>query len=1153
MSAATGQDNDCNGITDDPYLGDLGQPCTAGLGVCETPGHRVCAADGVGTVCDATPPSPTDSEYCNGLDDDCNGQTDEDFPALGQPCTAGLGVCERWGTTVCSGDGYGTECDAVKGTGGQEVCDGLDNDCDGATDNLLGPLCPLQAGVCAGARETCLGAQGWSGCDEALYKAWSQDAYEPREAQCDSKDNDCNGLVDDVDLDGDGHFALACKPTIAWSLQPMADDCDDTPGAGATRHPGAPEACNGVDDDCDGITDEVDGDHDGYVDAGCLTYTGDQALAGDCDDHDSARHPGQLEVCGDVVDNNCSGYADDKDADGDGHVDAACPANQNPAYPADDCRDDLPDAHPGVGEICNSVDDDCDGVVDDVDRDGDGFADGSCGSYAGDPAFGGDCNDDPTAGGNGVHPGAPEVCNGVDDDCDGWMDNKDDDKDGHVDSACLASAIPWPTDDCDDGNPNRHPGLKELCGDGVDNDCSGYVDDKDDDGDGHGDVACVGNTDPSLVLDDCDDGNPMAYSGHMEICGDGVDNDCSGYVDDKDDDGDGHYDGACFWSLDVLLNPEHADDCDDNPTTGDLAHPGLVEVCGDGVDNDCDGAPDNLDEDGDGFVAQACGGQDCDDDPMYGAASNPTATEICDGLDNDCDGNYDDVDLDGDGHIDAPCTGYPGPEPVDDCADLDPTVFPGALEQCGDGIDQDCSGYSDDKDNDLDGHIDASSLCSGYTGGLPQDDCNDEAMESHPGATEGTQPDLLDNDCNGLVDDTTVFAGDVVITELMIDPAAVPDAQGEWIEVYNNTSNTLNLATWTLTDDAGESFDIQAKGGVLVPAGGYAVLCSLAEWDYNGGVLCDVEYAGFSLSNIADTVTLKLGSTVIDTVSYDTGNGWTVPNGASLQLDIAQRDAAANNNPGAWCTSDGSMVLFGGDWATPMTDNVACGGAQPGYLSSVYPNNGVLPGGEPITISGMGLTGATGATIGGQACSSFAVQDDSEITCTTPAGTMAGPVDVVVTHPNGDMSLPNGYTYTEVAVTTDTIIDWCNLQHPSTTMVTSNTPSEPIYGRVHFSDGTVPPANPPGPLRAEVGFGPTQTDPSVTPGWAWTNALHNTNCSDCGENYEYEAQLMPGEVGTFSYAYRFSMDDGISWSYCDLDSSMDGTVQTDQLGTLTVN
>ncbi|MCO4774188.1 MAG: putative metal-binding motif-containing protein, partial [Deltaproteobacteria bacterium] len=273
-----------------------------------------------------------------------------------------------------------------------------------------------------------------------------------------------------------------------------------------------------------------------------------------------------------------------------------------------ECDGDCDDANalvgPGFTELCDGLDNDCDGVVPatETDDDGDGVAECA-----------GDCDDaDPT-----VVPGAAELCDGLDNGCGGISSEEtDDDGDGFFE--CQG--------DCDDAEPAAYPGATELC-DGIDNDCNGVIfsDEQDLDGDGY--AGCDG---------DCDDADPGIFPLATEAC-DGIDTDCDGVIpaDELDADGDGL--------------PTCGGDCDDlDPTTA----PGLPELC-DGVDNDCDTLvpPDEVDGDGDGVAV--CGG-DCDD---ADAAVFPGAAEVCNGLDDDCDGLVPAPELDADGDGQEGCNG----------------------------------------------------------------------------------------------------------------------------------------------------------------------------------------------------------------------------------------------------------------------------------------------------------------------------------------------------------------------------------------------------------------------------------------------------------------------------------------------------------------
>jgi hypothetical protein len=287
-----GVDNDCDGKIDEDFspkaCGQSGGECKQGLESC-TGGYVLC----VGAVGGKT-------ETCNNKDDDCDGVVDNGFDKLADPrycqscagcsiphaianCTngsCGIAVCEVGWVNLDNNPANGCEYQCTPT--GAEICDGLDNDCDGKTDQADSSFVPLggnpciQLGACAGATASCLGTSGWVcsyGADvEKKSCLTSADCgggscaggqcssvVAVNETRCDGKDNNCNGLVDEPFPDKSKPCAEVgklgiCQGTGTWICNAggTAVTCNITSAGQSPTN----ELCNGKDDDCDGLVDE---------------------------------------------------------------------------------------------------------------------------------------------------------------------------------------------------------------------------------------------------------------------------------------------------------------------------------------------------------------------------------------------------------------------------------------------------------------------------------------------------------------------------------------------------------------------------------------------------------------------------------------------------------------------------------------------------------------------------------------------------------------------------------------------------------------------------------------------------------------------------------------------------------------------------------
>ena len=751
-------DNDCDGQVDE----DCGEcrpgerrPCGISTGECSI-GTQICNSDGYWGICDGTSPEP---EECDSLDNNCDGTIDEGCdctPGENRPCGDDMGSCTR-GTMVCNADGYWGFCDGT--TPQPEICDGLDNNCDGYIDEGLlnlcdecGPIppetcdmldndcdgdidegcscidgmsqpCGTDLGQCERGTQICFGGR-WSTC---------LDEVRPESESCDGLDNDCDGDFDERCTCMEG-MIQSCGSNIGECLSGR-QTCDEfgrwgeCEGAITERSEicgdGLDNNCNSeIDEDCECTPENV---------RSCGTDIG--MCASGLEVCESGRYwsPCEGATFGD------SEICDGEDNDCDDDIDEGCDCLDGIERP---CGSDLGQCEYGIqtcvfgrwsfcegdtrprAETCDSLDNDCDGSIDEGCECLHGRT-RECGINIGDCERGlQECIDGHWTLCDGIMPEAEE-CDGHDNDCDGDIDE------GLL-NACGFCGPP-PPEECD----------------AIDNDCDGDIDEG---------CSCLDGEERPCGTDlgTCERGTQTCSHGRWNSCeGDirprsescdaaRLDENCNGLINEgcECDEGDsrpcGSNVGECIEGIQSCNDGRWSFDC-----TGDTVP--NSERCN-GLDDDCDGTVDEGCDCIDGS-ARPCGSSmglceeglqtcssgrwdECIDD--VGPDS-----EICDGLDNDCDGTIDEGLLNRCGEC--------GPPPPERC----------------DGEDNDCDGSVDEGCGCRHG---SSRSCGTNLGicSFGSQICTDGTWELCDGIPpESESCDAIDNDCDGAIDEgCECFEGD---------------------------------------------------------------------------------------------------------------------------------------------------------------------------------------------------------------------------------------------------------------------------------------------------------------------------------------------------------------------------------------------------------
>jgi hypothetical protein len=713
-----GLDDDCNGFNDDIF--GLGELCEREADVSgeriSCAGIIVCSDDSPQPICTATDPM---EETCNFLDDDCDGETDEGFDENGEICVVGTGLCQKIGVFECSPEGDVVQCSVEPASPSNELCDGLDNDCDEQVDETF----PELNNICTVGDGACQAAGVWKCSDDFESRVCSATAREASNEFCDSIDNDCD---DNIDEDFPNILEPCAQGVGACRRQGFIFCSEDTLGTACTAEAGIPrvEICNGLDDDCDGNIDE------GYAGVNQPCFAGE----GVC------RTPGITVCTGDGVGITCNAVAGEPseeicnglDDNCDGEIDEAFEALGRPcesdalgicksrgvyecALDGLTTQCDAPIIAPAEVELCNGLDDNCDGEIDEDFP----LIDSICTSGAGLCQRSGrfvcnDAEDDTVCTATAGQP-SQEVCNGLDDNCDG---NIDEGFDG-VNQPCFSGE-----------GTCRAAGITVCSADGANVEC-----------------------------------NAVALAPTAEICN-GLDDNCDGNIDEG-------FDGVnlpCFAGEGTCRTAGLTICSDDGASVhcNAVANPPSAERCN-GLDDNCDGT---IDEGFDGLnqpcirgegICRATGITVCNVDGLdteCSAQVGQPGDELCNGLDDNCNGQTDETFPEIGSLCDSGGVGICQSRGVFECA-ADGTqavcnatvIAPDNAESCN-GLDDNCNGRTDESFPRL------NSICTVGEGACERAGiyvCDPSGVSDVCNATAGEPRqelcNRLDDNCNGRVDE----------------------------------------------------------------------------------------------------------------------------------------------------------------------------------------------------------------------------------------------------------------------------------------------------------------------------------------------------------------------------------------------------------------